>query len=81
MVHSKKYRDIALNGVIRLEENIGDFEGKFDLTDGEHVILDHIANKLKMYNAQLHEHHYKLVDCIDDSEELEAQKRIFDDHD
>ena len=27
------------------------------------------------------EHDYKLVDCIDDSGELEAQQRIFDDHD
>ena len=26
IVHSKKRRDIALNGVIRLEENIADIE-------------------------------------------------------
>ena len=57
------------------------FEGKLDLKDGECVILDHIANKLQMYNAEFHEHHYKLVDCINDSGEVKAQRRIFDDHD
>ena len=79
--HSSEHRDIALNGVIHLEKNIGDFEGKLDLTDGECVTLEHVANKLQMYDAEFHEHHYKLVDCIDDSGKLEAQQRIFNDHD
>ena len=40
IVQSKKHRGIALNGVIRLEENIADPKGKLDLTDGELVTLD-----------------------------------------
>ena len=62
IVHSKKRRDIALNGVIRLEENIADLEEKLVLTDGDRVTLEYVANKLQMYDAQFHEHHYKLVD-------------------
>ena len=82
IVHSKKCRDIALNGVIRLEENIADLEEKLILTDDEHVTLNyvHVANKLLMFDAEFHEHHYKLVDCIDDLGEIEAHSRIFDDH-
>ena len=34
-----------------------------------------------MYDAEFHEHHYKLVGCIDDSKELEVQQKIFYDHD
>ena len=51
------------------------------MADGERVILDLIAIKLQIYDGQFHEHHYKLVDCIDDSVELEAQQRRFEDHD
>ena len=64
IVHSKTCKNIALNSVIWLEENITNFEGKLDLINGELVILDHIANKLQLYNAEFLEHHYKLVDCI-----------------
>ena len=39
IAHSMKCRDIALNGVICLEENVVDFEGKLDLADGKRVIL------------------------------------------
>ena len=81
ITHSRKHRDIALNGVIRLEENVENFEGKLDLTESEGVIFNHIANKLQVYNAEFHEHHYRLVDRNDDSRELEAQLRIFNDYD
>ena len=73
ITHSEKRRDIALFGVIRLEENIVDFEKQLDLTDGECVILNQKANKPQMYDAKFHKHHYKLVDCIDASGELKAQ--------
>ena len=46
VVLSQKRRDTTLNGIIRLEENIADLEGKLVLTDGEHVTLDYVANKL-----------------------------------
>ena len=74
IVHSQKSRDVALNGVIRLEENIADLEWKLVLTDGERVTLDYVANKLQMFDAEFHKHHYKLVDLIDDLVELEAQQ-------
>ena len=50
IVQSKTRGDIALNAVIRSEENIVDLEGKFDLTCGKHVTLDYMykANKLWM---------------------------------
>ena len=54
IAHSRKCRDIALNSVICLEENIPDLEGKLDLLNSEHVILDHITNKLQMYNVKIH---------------------------
>ena len=79
-IHSKKRKDITLNGVIRLEENIADLEGKLVLTDGKRVTLNYVANKLHMFDAEFHEHHYKLVDCIEGSVELEAQQRILNDH-
>ena len=63
IVHSLKRRDIALNSVIHLEERIVDFERMLDLTDGERVTFDYIANKLWMYDAEFHEHHYKLGTC------------------
>ena len=81
IIHSQKCRYITLNSVIRLEGDVADFEGKLDLRDGERVTLNYIANKLQMYDAEFHKHHYKLVDCINDSGQLEAQQRIFDDHD
>ena len=40
IVHSKKCRDVALNGVIHLEENMAELEDKLPLTDGEHVTLE-----------------------------------------
>ena len=46
IVHFKKRRDVALNGVIHLEENIAELEGKLVLTDGERVTLDSVASKL-----------------------------------
>ena len=62
----------------RLEENIADLEGKLVLTDGERVTLDYVANKLQMFDAEFHEHHYKLVhvDLIDGSVELAAQTSV-----
>ena len=79
-LHFRKCRDVALNGVICLEKNIADLDGKFVLTDGEHVTLDYVANKLQMFEAEFHEHHYKLLDCVDALGELKAQQRIFNDH-
>ena len=64
IVRSQKCKDVALNGVIHLEENIADLERKFVLTDGERVTHDYIANKLLMFDAEFHKHHYKLVDLI-----------------
>ena len=66
----------SLNGVIRLEENIADLEGKLVSTDGEHVTLDYVANKLQMFDAEFHEHHYKLIDLINGSVELKAQTSV-----
>ena len=80
IVRSQKHSNVALNSVIRLEENIADLERKLVLTDGERVTLDYVANKLQMFDAEFHEHHYKLGDLIDGLVELEAQQRIFDDH-
>ena len=80
IVCSRKCRDVALNGVVRLEENIADLEGKLVLTDGKRVTLNYVANKLHMFDAEFHKHHYKLVDCIEGSVELEAQQRILNDH-
>ena len=80
IVRSQKHRDVALNSVIRLEENIADLERQVVLTDGEHVTFDYVANKLQMFDAEFHEHHYKLVDLINGSVELEAQQRVLDDH-
>ena len=67
--------------MLGVEHTGADFEGKLDVIDGKRVLLDHIANKLWIYDAEFHEYHYNLVDCIDDSEELEAQQKIFDEHD
>ena len=64
IVRSLKRRDVALNSVLCLEENIADPERKLVLTDGERVTLDYVANKLQMFDAKFHEHHYKLVDLI-----------------
>ena len=33
-----------------------------------------------MFDAEFHEHHYKLVDFIDGSVELDAQQKILDDY-
>ena len=33
-----------------------------------------------MSDAEFHEHHYKLIDLIDNSVELEALQEILDDH-
>ena len=79
-VCSQKCRDVALNGVIRLGEKIADIKGKLVLTDGERVTLNYVANKLQMFDAEFPEHHYKLVDCIDDSGELEPHQKILDGH-
>ena len=49
IVRFQEHRDIAPNGVIRLEENIADLERKLVSTDGEHVTLDYVANKLQMF--------------------------------
>ena len=46
IAHSWKRRDIALNGVTRLDENIVDFKKQLDLTDGKCVIVDYIENIL-----------------------------------
>ena len=76
IVHSQRSRDVTLNGFICLEENIVDLEGNLVLPDGEHVKLDHVhvANKLQMFDAKFQQHHYKLVDLIDSSVELEANR-------
>ena len=79
IVHSKKRREVALNGVIRLEENIAELEEKLPLTDGERVTLDYVAHKLQMF-VEFHKHHYKLIDLIDDSVELKALQNILDDY-
>ena len=81
IAHSNKRRDIIHANAIHLEQNIADFEGKLGLTEGELVILDHIATKLQMYDAKFHKHHYRLVDCIDNAAGLEVQQRIFENHD
>ena len=81
ITHSKKHRDITLASVIHLEENIADFEGKLDLTEGKRVILNLIANKLQMYDAKFHKYHYKLVGCINDSGRFKVQQKILDDYD
>ena len=80
IAHSKKRRDIALRGVIRLEDNIAELEDKLPLSDGERVTLDYLANKLQMYDAEFHDHHYKLLDLIDDSVELVELQNILDGH-
>ena len=41
IVRSQKSRDVALNGVIYVEDNIADLERKLVLTDGECVTLDY----------------------------------------
>ena len=64
-----------------MEEAIADLEGKLHLTDGERVIINPTASKLRMYDAKFHKYHYRLVDYIHDVIELEAKQRIFDDHD
>ena len=52
ITYSKKCRYIVLNGVICLEENIADLEENLALTDGGHVTLDYVANKLQMFDAE-----------------------------
>ena len=80
IAHSKKRRDVALKGVIRLEDNIAELEDKLPLSDGERVTLDYVANKLQMHDAEFHNHDYKLLDLVDDSMELDALQEILDDH-
>ena len=65
IVRSQNRRDVALDGVIHLEENIADLEGKLVSTDGECVTFDYVAHKLQMFDTKFSEHHYKLVDFID----------------
>ena len=44
------------------------------MTDDEHIILNHIASKLQMYDSEFHKHHCRLMDRIDNAVELEVQK-------
>ena len=53
IVHSKKRRNITLNNVVRLEENIAELEGKLVLTDGECVTLNYVANQERQPKAFL----------------------------
>ena len=80
ITYSNKHRDVTLNGVIRLEKKIADLEEKLALTNGERVTLDYVANKLKRFDAEFHEHQYKLIDLIDDSVELETLQIILHEH-
>ena len=64
IAYSQKRRDVAHDNAMRFEEDIADFEGKLGLTNGERVILDHIASKLHMYNSEFHKQHYSLVHCM-----------------
>ena len=81
IAYSKKRRGVTHDNAMCFEEEIADFEEKLSLTDGERVILDHIASKLQMYDSEFHQHHYRLVDCIDNVVKLELQQIIFLDHD
>ena len=53
IVCSQKHRDVALNSVIHLEENIADLEGKLVLTDGKHVTLDYSTDQMQGRNLML----------------------------
>ena len=57
IVCSQKHRDIALNYVIHLEENITDLEGKVVFTDGECVTLDYVANRVSQTSLQVNRLH------------------------
>ena len=57
IAYSKKRKDVAHDNAIHLEEEIADLEGKLGLTDGECIILDHIASKLQMYDSEFHKLH------------------------
>ena len=65
---------------MHLEEEIVDLEGKPALTDDNRILLDHIADKLQMYDSEFYKHHYRLVDNSYDEVELEEHQRIFHDH-
>ena len=80
IAYSKKRRDVALTRVIRLEDYIAELEDKPPLTNGERVTLEYVAKKLKIYDAEFHDHHYWLLDLVHDSVELDALQDILDDH-
>ena len=63
-----------------MDGNIAELEDNLPLSDGERVTLEYVANKLQMYDAEFHDHHYKLLDLIDDSLELVELQNILDGH-
>ena len=54
IAYSRRWRNIAHDNAIHLEEEIADLEGKPAMTDDERIIFDHIAVKLEMYNSEFH---------------------------
>ena len=76
IIHPRKRRDTTIAGVTRLEENIVDFEQKLTLTAGDHVTIYYLAKILQTWDAEFQHHQYKLVDCINDSGDLEEQQRF-----
>ena len=59
IAYYKMWRDVAHDNALHLEEETADLEGKLGLTDGERVILDHIASKLQMYDSKFRKYQYR----------------------
>ena len=67
IAHSKKGRDVA------------EFEDKLPLSDGDRVTLNYVAKKLQIHNAEFHQHHYKLLDLVEDLMKHNALQEILND--
>ena len=80
LASTKKRRGVVRSSITRLEHHVDTFETKEELTHADRLAVQCLNKKFEILDAGFHQHHYTIVEMLED-EAMEEEQASLDDHD
>ena len=80
LASARRRRGVVRGSITRLERRVDAFEVKTDLTHADRFAIQRLIKKFETLDAEFRQHHYNVVELLDDTE-VDGEQAILDDHD
>ena len=80
LTSAKKRRGVVRASITRLERRVDTYETKEELSHADRLSIKHLIKKFEGLDAEFRQHHYSIVEMLDE-EAVDEEQAALDDHD